>query len=102
MARGCGAETIRRHQLESMPRPIGENPIAEERIAVLRILAKRLPQIAARSQIRVVGKGGTLLRLCEGLRRPSTDYDCETNARWTDAAQAQAANRPGGSPGRRE
>ena len=82
--------TIRRHQLDTVPEPIHEEPAARERIAVLRVLAKRLPQIAARAQVRVVGKGGTLLRLCEGLPRPSTDYDCDTSTRWSDAAQARA------------
>lgn len=79
--------TIRRHHLGALPTPIKDNPIAEERIKILRVLAERLPELASRGQIRVVGKGGTLLRLCEGLTRPSTDYD--TNIRWTDAAQAR-------------
>ena len=82
--------TIRWHQLDSLPPPIEDNPVEEERMRVLRILAQRLPDIAARSQIRIVGKGGTLLRLCEGTPRPSTDYDCDTNTRWPDAAQARA------------
>lgn len=80
----------RRDHLDVLPKPIPDGLIAEQRIAVLRILATRLPQLAARAQIHIVGKGGTLLRLCEGTPRPSTDYDCDTSARWNDAAQARA------------
>ena len=81
---------VRRNHLAELPEPIPDNPVAEQRIAVLRRLAERLPLLAARVQIHVVGKGGTLLRLCEDTPRPSTDYDCDTSTRWNDTAQAQA------------
>ena len=55
-----------RHHLDALPEPIPDDPVAEQRIAVLRTLAKELPPLAARAHIHIVGKGGTLLRLCEG------------------------------------
>ena len=61
------------------PRPIAVDETERERLRVLKIVAQRLPGLAARREIQMVGKGGTVLNLADGLTRPSTDYDADTD-----------------------
>ena len=61
------------------PDPIPYTETERERLHVLKIVARRLPELAARRDIRMVGKGGTILTLADGLARPSTDYDADTD-----------------------
>ena len=82
--------TIRRHHRDTLPPAIADGPVAEERVRILRILAERPPEIAQRTRVRIIAKGGAMLGRCEGTPRPSTDYDCDTDKRWSDAAQARA------------
>ena len=81
--------TVRRHQLHTLPPNIPTDDIAEQRLAVLRELAIRLPALGTRHELGTVGKGGTLLRLCEGVNRPSVDYDCDTDKLWPKPDQAR-------------
>ena len=85
--------STREHQLDEMPPPINESEIEAARIRMLKTLAVELPKMAARDGCFIVGKGGTMLRLCEGIPRPSTDYDCDTDKPWPKGAQARAAER---------
>ena len=52
-----------------LPPGIPTDDIAEQRLAVLRELAMRLPALGTRHELRIVGKGGTLLRLVRLLDR---------------------------------
>ena len=61
--------TVRRFQLDTLPPGIPTDDIAEQRLAVLRELAMRLPALGTRHELRIVGKGGTLLRLVRLLDR---------------------------------
>ena len=61
------------------PKPIPWTDVERERLRVLKIIAQRLPALAARRDVRMIGKGGTMLTLAEGLTRPSTDYDADTD-----------------------
>lgn len=66
-------------QLETRPKPIDLSAPQAERMRVLKELATILPQLGRRHQLTIVGKGGSLLHLCEGVERPTTDYDCDTS-----------------------
>ena len=81
--------TVRRFQLDALPPDIPTNRVDEQRLAVLRELAIRLPALGIRHELQIVGKGGTLLHLCEGVNRPSIDYDCDTNRVWPKPDQAR-------------
>lgn len=61
------------------PEPIPPNATERERLRVLKVVAQRLPELAARRDIKMIGKGGTVLALADGLTRPSTDYDADTD-----------------------
>ena len=61
------------------PDPIPTTETESERLRVLKIVAQRLPDLATRQEIKMVGKGGTILNLADGLTRPSTDYDADTD-----------------------
>ena len=61
------------------PEPIPWTDVERERLRVLKIVAQRLPALAARRDVRMIGKGGTMFTLAEGLTRPSTDYDADTD-----------------------
>ena len=71
--------TDRTRQGIHAPSPIPSNETEHERLRVLRFVAQELPELAARRGIRVIGKGGTALALADGLTRPSTDYDADTD-----------------------
>ena len=81
--------TVRRFQLDALPPDIPTDRVDEQRLAVLRELAIRLPALGIRHELQIVGKGGTLLHLCEGANRPSIDYDCDTNRIWPKPDQAR-------------
>ena len=61
------------------PDPIPHTETERERLRILKTVAQRLPELAARRDIKMVGKGGTVLTLADGLTRPSTDYDADTD-----------------------
>lgn len=61
------------------PAPIVPEPHEAERLRVLRHIAAKLPEIARRRNISMIGKGGTMLALVDGLTRPSTDYDADVD-----------------------
>ena len=61
------------------PEPIPPIDTERERLRVLKVVAQRLPELAARRGIKMIGKGGTILTLADGLTRPSTDYDADTD-----------------------
>ena len=80
---------MRGHQLDRLPVPITITPAARERLRVLEHVARQVPKLAARHRLFVVGKGGTLLHLCEGVPRPSTDYDCDADGPCPKDLQAR-------------
>ena len=69
----------RARQQITAPLPIPPKPTEHERLRVLRHVATTLPLVTARHGIRMIGKGGTMLALADGLTRPSTDYDADTD-----------------------
>ena len=61
------------------PEAIPPTDTERERLRVLKIVAQRLPELARRHGIKMIDKGGTVLTLADGLTRPSTDYDADTD-----------------------
>lgn len=61
------------------PAPVIPEPHEAERLRVLRHIAAKLPELARRRDISMIGKGGTVLALVDGLTRPSTDYDADVD-----------------------
>ena len=102
--------TVRRFQLDALPPDIPTDRVDEQRLAVLRELAIRLPALGIRHELQIVGKGGTLLHLCEGVNRPSIDYDLRHQQSLAEAGSGPLAapstarppecSRPAGVPTR--